>query len=54
MEHGRNYIDRTLEIINFGDKSVRFVGRGIFFNCDRKFNKHLAQQKEILEKILKD
>ena len=23
----RNYIDRTLEIVNFGDKSVKYVGR---------------------------
>ena len=23
----RNYIDRTLEMVNFGDKSVKYVGR---------------------------
>ena len=51
----RNYIDRTLEMINFGDKSVKFVGRkAASSTATGNFNKHLAQQKEILEKILKD
>ncbi len=51
----RNYIDRTLEIVNFGDKSVKFVGRkASSTTATGNFNKHLAQQKEILEKILKD
>ena len=51
----RNYIDRTLEIINFGDKSVKYVGRkAASSTATGNFNKHLAQQKEILEKILKD
>ena len=51
----RNYIDRTLEIVNFGDKSVKFVGRkASSTTATGNFNKHLAQQKEILEKIVKD
>ena len=50
----RNYIDRTLEMINFGDKSVKYVGRNASSSsATGNFNKHLAQQKEILEKILK-
>ncbi len=51
----RNYIDRTLEIVNFGDKSVKYVGRNASSStATGNFNKHVAQQKEILEKILKD
>ena len=51
----RNYIDRTLEIVNFEDKSVKFVGRkAASSTATGNLNKHLAQQKEILEKILKD
>ena len=51
----RNYIDRTLEMIDFGDKSVKYVGRNASSStATGNLNKHLAQQKEILEKILKD
>ncbi len=51
----RNYIDRTLEIVNFGDKSVKYVGRkATSSTATGNLNKHLAQQKEILEKIVKD
>ncbi len=51
----RNYIDRTLEMINLGDKSVKYVGRDASSStATGNLNKHLAQQKEILEKILKD
>ncbi len=51
----RNYIDRTLEMVDFGDKSVKYVGRkAASSTATGNFNKHLAQQKEILEKILKD
>ena len=51
----RNYIDRTLEIVLFGDKSVKYVGRkASSTTATGNLNKHLAQQKEILEKILKD
>ena len=50
----RNYIDRTLEMVNFGDKSVKYVGRNASSStATGNLNKHLAQQKEILEKILK-
>jgi 2-oxoglutarate dehydrogenase E1 component len=49
----RNYIDRTLEIVNFGDKLVKYVGRkATSSTATGNLNKHLAQQKEILEKIL--
>ena len=51
----RNYIDRTLEMINFGDKSVKYIGRNASAStATGNLNKHLAQQKEILEKIFKD
>ena len=47
-------IDRTLEMVNFGDKSVKYVGRKASSStATGNLNKHLAQQKEILEKILK-
>ena len=50
----RNYIDRTLEMINFGDKSVKYIGRkAASSTATGNLNKHLAQQKEILEKILR-
>ncbi len=51
----RNYIDRTLEMINPGDNFVKYVGRkAASSTATGNLNKHLAQQKEILEKILKD
>ena len=51
----RNYIDRTLEIINLKDINVKYVGRQASSStATGNANKHLAQQKEILEKILKD
>ena len=51
----RNYIDRTLEMVNFGDKILKYVGRkATSSTATGNLNKHLAQQKEILEKILKD
>ncbi len=50
----RNYIDRTLEMINFKDINVKYVGRQASSStATGNANKHLAQQKEILEKILK-
>ena len=50
----RNYIDRTLEIINLKDINVKYVGRkAASSTATGNANKHLAQQKEILEKILK-
>ena len=51
----RNYIDRTLEMINLNNISVKYVGRRASSStATGNLNKHLAQQKEILEKILKD
>ena len=50
----RNYIDRTLEIINFKDINVKYVGRQASSStATGNANKHLAQQKEILEKVFK-
>jgi 2-oxoglutarate dehydrogenase E1 component len=51
----RNYIDRTLEIINLTNIYVKYVGRNASSStATGNLNKHLAQQKEILDKILKD
>ena len=51
----RNYIDRTLNMINLKDINVKYVGRqASSTTATGNANKHLAQQKEILEKILKD
>jgi 2-oxoglutarate dehydrogenase E1 component len=49
----RNYIDRTLEIIGFSRDKVKYVGRKASSStATGNLNKHLAQQKEILEKIV--
>ena len=51
----KNYIDRTLEMVNLRDINVKYVGRSASSStATGNANKHLAQQKEILEKILKD
>ena len=51
----RNYIERTLEMINLRNINVKYVGRQASSStATGNANKHLAQQKEILEKILKD
>ena len=43
----RNYIDRTLEMLNFGDKSVKYIGRkASSTTATGNLNKHLAQQKK--------
>ena len=48
----RNYIDRTLEIIYFTKDKVQYVGRKASSStATGNLNKHLAQQKEILEKV---
>ena len=50
----RNYIERTLEIINLRDINVKYIGRKASSStATGNANKHLAEQKEILEKILK-
>ena len=42
-------------MINLGAKSLKYVGRNASSStATGNLNKHLAQQKEILEKILKD
>ena len=49
----RNYIDRTLEIIYFTNDKVKYVGRKASSStATGNLNKHLAQQKEILEKVI--
>jgi 2-oxoglutarate dehydrogenase E1 component len=49
----KRYIDRTLEIINFNTKSVEYIGRRPSAStATGNLNKHLAQQKEILEKVV--
>ena len=50
----RNYIDRTLEIIYFNRDKVKYVGRKASSStATGNLNKHLAQQKEILEKVFR-
>jgi len=49
----RNYIDRSLEIIHFSGDKVDYIGRQASSStATGNLNKHLAQQKEILEKIV--
>ena len=49
----RNYIDRTLEIIYFSKDKVKYVGRKASSStATGNLNKHVAQQKEILEKVI--
>ena len=51
----RNYIERTLEMINLPEIAIKYVGRKASSStATGNANKHLAQQKEILEKIIKD
>ncbi len=49
----RNYIDRTLEIIEFKNKKVKYNGRNASSTtATGNYNKHLAEQKKILEKVV--
>ncbi len=49
----RNYIDRTLDIIQVKGEKVRYVGRNAAASpATGNLNKHLAEQKEILEKVI--
>jgi 2-oxoglutarate dehydrogenase E1 component len=49
----RNYIDRTLEIIQSKRDKIKYVGRkASATTATGNLNKHLAQQKEILEKVV--
>jgi 2-oxoglutarate dehydrogenase E1 component len=48
-----HYINRTLEIININNKNVEYIGRRPSAStATGNLNKHLAQQKEILEKVV--
>ena len=50
----KHYIDRTLEIINYKEKNVEYIGRRPSAStATGNLNKHLAQQKEILEKVVR-
>ena len=49
----RNYIERTLEIIQSKSDKVIYIGRKPSAStATGNLNKHLAQQKEILEKVV--
>ncbi len=49
----RHYIDRTLEIIRVKSEKVKYVGRNAAASpATGNLNKHLAEQKEILEKVI--
>ena len=49
----RNYIDRTLEIIEFKKTNVKYIGRNASSTtATGNYNKHLAEQKKILEKVV--
>ena len=49
----KNYIDRTLEISRNKNKNVKYVGRKPSSStATGNLNKHVAQQREILEKIV--
>ena len=49
----RNYIDRTLEIIEFKKIRVKYIGRNASSTtATGNYNKHLAEQKKIMEKVV--
>ena len=49
----RNYIDRTLNIIEFKKTRVKYIGRNASSTtATGNYNKHLAEQKKILEKVV--
>ena len=50
----RNYIERTLDIIQSKNDKVKYIGRKPSAStATGNLNKHLAQQKEILEKVVR-
>ena len=50
----RHYIDRTLEIIQVKGEKVNYIGRNAAAStATGNLNKHLAEQKKILEKVIK-
>ena len=49
----RHYVDRTLEIIHKKDEKVKYIGRNAAASpATGNLKKHLAEQKEILEKVV--
>ncbi len=49
----RHFIDRTLKIIQVKGENVKYIGRNAAASpATGNLNKHLAEQKEILEKVL--
>ena len=49
----RNYIERTLDIIQSKSDKIKYIGRKPSAStATGNLNKHLAQQKEILEKVV--
>ena len=47
------YIDRTLEIIQVKGEKAKYIGRNAAASpATGNLNKHLAEQKEILEKVV--
>ena len=47
------YIERTLEIVKIKGEKVKYVGRNAAASpATGNLNKHLAEQKEILEKVI--
>jgi len=49
----RNYIDRILDIIQSKSDKTKYIGRkASATTATGNLNKHLAQQKEILEKVV--
>ena len=49
----RNYVNRVLEIIKSKSRSIGYIGRNASSStATGNLNKHLAQQKEILEKVV--
>jgi 2-oxoglutarate dehydrogenase E1 component len=49
----RNYIDRTLKIIEFKKIRVKYIGRNASSTtATGNYNKHLAEQKKIMEKVV--
>ena len=49
----RNYIDRVLSIIDAKSIKISYIGRkASSTTATGNLNKHLAQQKEILEKVV--
>ena len=48
----RLYIDRTLKIIQAKREKVKYIGRNAAASpATGNLNKHLAEQKEIIEKV---